>query len=80
MGVNAPFGAKVISVFQENFALGRQSHQGLVILFEPDTGAPVCVVHAGEIVGRSADEITVYKSLGQVVQDLATAWALYSQG
>jgi ornithine cyclodeaminase len=26
-----------------------QSHQGLVILFDPQTGAPVCVVHAGEI-------------------------------
>jgi ornithine cyclodeaminase len=35
---------------------------------------------AGEIAGRrSAEEITVYKSLGHVVQDLATAWALYSQ-
>ncbi len=45
----APFGAKLISVFQDNFAKGIQSHQGLVILFDPETGAPVCVVHAGEI-------------------------------
>jgi ornithine cyclodeaminase len=37
-------------------------------------------VLAGEIEGRrSADEITIYKSLGHVVQDLAAAWALYSQ-
>jgi ornithine cyclodeaminase/alanine dehydrogenase-like protein (mu-crystallin family) len=37
-------------------------------------------VLAGEIEGRrSAAEITVYKSLGHVVQDLSTAWALYSQ-
>ncbi|MGO8991986.1 MAG: ornithine cyclodeaminase family protein [Polyangiaceae bacterium] len=49
MGAHGPFGAKVISVFNENAALGRQSHQGLVLLFDPDTGAPVCVVHAGEI-------------------------------
>ena len=50
MGVaHAPFGAKLISVFPENFALGIQSHQGLVILFDPENGAPVCVVHAGEI-------------------------------
>jgi ornithine cyclodeaminase/alanine dehydrogenase-like protein (mu-crystallin family) len=50
MGVaRAPFGAKLISVFPENFALGVQSHQGLVILFDPENGAPVCVVHAGEI-------------------------------
>jgi ornithine cyclodeaminase/alanine dehydrogenase-like protein (mu-crystallin family) len=45
----APFGAKSISVFPGNFALGIQSHQGLVILFDPETGAPVCVVHAGEL-------------------------------
>jgi ornithine cyclodeaminase/alanine dehydrogenase-like protein (mu-crystallin family) len=49
MGDRAPFGAKLISVFPENFAMGRQSHQGLVILFEPETGTPVCVLHAGEI-------------------------------
>ncbi len=49
MGAHAPFGAKLISVFYENFARGIQSHQGLVILFDPETGAPVCVVHAGEI-------------------------------
>src|SRR5579863_3292624 len=49
MGADAPFGAKLISVFQGNSAAGRQSHQGLVILFDPETGAPVCAVHAGEI-------------------------------
>lgn len=49
MGEAAPFGAKLISIFPENFAKGKQSHQGLVILFDPVTGAPVCVVHAGEI-------------------------------
>jgi len=49
LGGNAPFGAKLISVFPDNFAQGIQSHQGLVILFDPGTGAPVCVVHAGEI-------------------------------
>jgi len=36
-------------------------------------------VLAGTVTGRrSADEITVYKSLGHVVQDLATAWALHA--
>src|SRR5690606_33171770 len=49
LGEHAAFGAKVISVFPENFAKGRQSHQGLVVLFEPKNGAPVCVVHAGEV-------------------------------
>lgn len=49
MGAHAPFGAKLISVFHENFARGIQSHQGLVVLFEPESGAPVCGVHAGEL-------------------------------
>jgi ornithine cyclodeaminase/alanine dehydrogenase-like protein (mu-crystallin family) len=49
MGARACFGAKLISVFPENFARGIQSHQGVVVLFDPETGAPVCVVHAGEI-------------------------------
>ena len=49
MGEHAAFGAKLISVFPENFALGKQSHQGVVVLFDPETGAPVCVVHAGEL-------------------------------
>lgn len=49
MGDRAVFGAKLISVFPENFEKGIQSHQGLVILFNPETGAPVCAAHAGEI-------------------------------
>jgi ornithine cyclodeaminase len=49
MGEHAPFGAKLISVFPDNFARGMQSHQGLVILFDPNTGAPVCAADAGEI-------------------------------
>jgi len=49
LGETAPFGAKLISVFPGNFAKGVQSHQGVVVLFDPETGAPVCVVHAGEI-------------------------------
>ena len=49
LGANAPFGAKLISIFPENAAQGMQSHQGLIVLFEPDTGTPVCAVHAGEV-------------------------------
>lgn len=49
LGAHAPFGAKLISVFHGNSERGIQSHQGLVLLFDPETGAPVCAVHAGEI-------------------------------
>ena len=52
MGGNGPFGAKLISVYQDNFEKGVPSHQGLVILFDPESGAPVCVVDAGEITQR----------------------------
>jgi ornithine cyclodeaminase/alanine dehydrogenase-like protein (mu-crystallin family) len=38
LGANAPFGAKLISIFPENAAQGMQSHQGLIVLFEPDAG------------------------------------------
>ena len=43
------FGAKLISVFPGNFARGLQSHQGGVLLFDPSSGAPVAMLHAGEI-------------------------------
>jgi ornithine cyclodeaminase len=49
LGVDAPFGAKLISIFEGNRAAGRQSHQGVVVLFDPEDGAPICIAHAGEI-------------------------------
>src|ERR1043166_7045467 len=49
LGAHGPFGAKILSVFHGNADKGRQSHQGLVLLFDPETGEPVCVLHAGEI-------------------------------
>ncbi|MDT9599973.1 ornithine cyclodeaminase family protein [Sphingosinicella rhizophila] len=49
MGGQREFGAKIVSVFPENHARGLQSHQGPVILFEPETGTLTAIVHAGEI-------------------------------
>ncbi|MFZ5719135.1 MAG: ornithine cyclodeaminase family protein [Pseudomonadota bacterium] len=49
MGPGEVFGAKLISVYPENFAKGGQSHQGLVAVFDPETGAVAAIVHAGEI-------------------------------
>ena len=49
LGERAAFGAKLISIFPENFALAKPSHQGVVILFDPETGAPICVADAGEV-------------------------------
>jgi ornithine cyclodeaminase len=49
LGAHGPFGAKILSVFKDNAAKGKQSHQGVVLLFEPESGEPVCLVDAGEI-------------------------------
>ena len=49
LGGDAPFGAKLISVYPENFEQGLQSHQGLIAIFDPKTGALAAVVHAGEV-------------------------------
>ena len=43
------FGAKLISVYPENFAKGVQSHQGAVLLFDPESGALAALIHAGEV-------------------------------
>jgi ornithine cyclodeaminase/alanine dehydrogenase-like protein (mu-crystallin family) len=43
------FGAKLVSVYPDNFAKGGRSHQGVVVLFDPDTGAPSAILEAGEI-------------------------------
>jgi ornithine cyclodeaminase/alanine dehydrogenase-like protein (mu-crystallin family) len=45
----APFGAKLVSVFPQNPALGKPTHQGVVVLFDAVSGKPVCIADAGEI-------------------------------
>lgn len=49
LGERATFGAKLVSVFPGNFDKGVMSHQGLVVLFDSEDGAPVAVLEAGEI-------------------------------
>ena len=46
-----PFGAKVQSVYPQNFEHGRPSHQGGVLLFDPETGRPVALINASAITG-----------------------------
>jgi ornithine cyclodeaminase len=45
----AAIGLKVISVFPGNRGSGYESHQGFVLLFETEHGAPVALIDAGEI-------------------------------
>ena len=49
LGARGMFGAKLISIFPDNFAQGIPSHQGVVVLFDGKSGAPVCIVDAGAI-------------------------------
>ncbi len=44
----AGFGAKIISIFPAAAAHGS-SHQGVIILFDRASGAPVCVIDASEV-------------------------------
>ena len=46
LGGEAGFGAKLVSVFQTDQG---KTHNGLVILFDAQTGAPVCVADGGEV-------------------------------
>lgn len=45
------FGAKVQSVFPQNFEVGLPSHQGGVLLFEKANGKPVALINAHAITG-----------------------------
>ena len=49
MGDTAAFGAKVLSVFPKNFEVGRPSHQGVVLMFDPVSGELACVAEASSI-------------------------------
>lgn len=49
LGDTAAFGAKVLSVFPKNFEVGRPSHQGVVLMFDPVTGELACVAEASSI-------------------------------
>ncbi|HMJ93312.1 MAG TPA: ornithine cyclodeaminase family protein [Allosphingosinicella sp.] len=42
------FGAKLISVFP-HAEPGAKSHRGMVALFDPESGAPACLIEAGEL-------------------------------
>jgi ornithine cyclodeaminase/alanine dehydrogenase-like protein (mu-crystallin family) len=46
------FGAKVSAVYPENRHRGLSGHQGVVIVFDPETGAPAGVLHGGEVTAR----------------------------
>ena len=49
MGPGAAFGSKLVCVTPERGAQPVPSHQGVVVVFDAETGAPACVAEAGAI-------------------------------
>jgi len=49
LGDPKSFGLKVVTVFQRNHDVGRPSHQGVVMLFDVESGAPLGLFDAGAI-------------------------------
>ncbi|MEZ5713404.1 MAG: ornithine cyclodeaminase family protein [Sphingobium sp.] len=49
LGDDDMFGAKMISVFADADNPGLRRHRGLIVMFEPEQGRPVCVVDAEEV-------------------------------
>ncbi|THD58520.1 ornithine cyclodeaminase family protein [Phenylobacterium sp.] len=49
LGDRDAFGAKILSVFPGNFDKGLASHQGVILLFEPENGVLACIAEAGEV-------------------------------
>ena len=47
MSETGVFGAKLVSVFKRPD--GGKAHEGVVLLFDPQSGAPVCLADAGEV-------------------------------
>lgn len=45
-------GAKLMSVFPNNHGTGRPSHQGFVLLFDPETGSPIAILDGFEITAQ----------------------------
>jgi ornithine cyclodeaminase len=65
-------------VLQQGAEFLRAKQAGLID--DKHIRAEIGQVLAGKAKGRrSSGEITIYKSLGHIVQDLACAWWLYSQ-
>lgn len=49
LGDPASLGAKLLSLFPGNHARGLPSHQGVIVLFDPEDGRPRAVVDAGPV-------------------------------
>jgi len=49
LATGRPFGIKILSIFSRAAEMGLDSHQGGVMIFDPDNGRPLALVEAGAI-------------------------------
>ncbi len=49
LAAGRPFGVKILSIFEGAAAMGLDSHQGGVMIFDPETGQPLALCEAGAI-------------------------------
>jgi ornithine cyclodeaminase/alanine dehydrogenase-like protein (mu-crystallin family) len=68
------FGAKIISVYPDNFARGLDSHAGAVLLFDASDGALVGLLHGGEITAArtAAASAVATRALARVESSVLT--------
>ena len=74
LGKPKALGVKVLSVFPGNAGIGFESHQGGVLLFDPDYGRLLAVIDAGEITAvrtAAASAVATQLLANQDAADLA---------
>jgi hypothetical protein len=73
---------KVVNVFDGNLAIGLPNHLAVVTLFDPDTGAAVCVMDATYITGirTAAAAVVSHKLLSRPESRIATIVGAGVQG
>ncbi len=73
---------KIVNVFEGNHALGLPSHHALITLFDPDTGAPTCVMDGASITGlrTAAAAMLSVRMLSRAESRIATVIGAGVQG
>ena len=73
---------KIVNVFEGNHALGLPSHHALITLFDPDTGAPTCMMDGASITGlrTAAAAMLSVRMLSRAESRIATVIGAGVQG
>src|ERR1041385_5357630 len=71
-GEDGAFGLKAICVFPGNPALGKDAHQGMVILFSQETGEPLALMNASQITAIRTAAVSAVATRSLAREDAAT--------